>query len=157
MEMLGSHNNFFQQEMGVLFDKLEQVRLYLKIKGYSEVEIEIYEKAYNYFCINVFDFDGATILKDLEDLPNLDLDAMLHDYHYIAYHTATNFKYKWKADWIYFKGIERKGKDNIAGFFRFLFLKIIGIGFVPYSYIKRGKMSGLQKNNFNNNYNTLIK
>lgn len=155
--MLGSKNDFFQQEMGVLIEKLEQVKLYLKIKGYSAVEIDIYTQAYNYFCIKIFEFDGATILKDLEDLPNLDLDAMLHDYHYIVYHAGTNFKYKWKADWIYFKGIERKGKDNIAGFFRFILLKIISIGFVPYAYFKRGKMSELQKNNFNNDYKILTK
>lgn len=155
--MLGSKNIFFQQEIGVLFDKLEEVKLYLKIKGYSENEIEIYTKAYNYFCIQIFEFDGATILKDLNDLPNLDLDAMLHDYHYIVYYAGTNFKYKWKADWIYFKGIEKKGKDNISGFLRFVLLTVIGVWFTPYAYFKRGRMNSLQKNNLNKDYKILTK
>lgn len=155
--MLGSYNHFFEQPMAVLFDKREQVKIYLEIKGYSKSEIYIYIRAYNYFCKNIQAFDGATLLKDLEDLPDLDLDAMLHDYQYINYFAATNFKTKWKADWLYFLGNQRKGKDNIGAFFRFIFLTIIGIGFVPYAYFKRGKMNCLQHENFNNDFNILNK
>lgn len=154
--MLGSKSNFFSQSVEVLSLKRRQVNQLLNMKGYNEKQIDIYIKAYNYFCINPSQFDGATIVKDLIDVPGLDLDAMLHDYHYIVHNTAANFGTKWKADWLYSKGIERKGKGQYSAFSRFIGLTIIGIGFVAFAFYKRGKIKENQKTDFLKEYKILI-
>lgn len=155
--MLGSNNTYFKQSTEILLKKRVQVQTYLEIKDYSKSEIEIYLKAYDYFSKEINEYDGATIVKDLVDLPHLDLDAMLHDYHYIVYRSATNFSTKWKADWIYAKGQERKGKGQYSAFSRFIGLTIIGIVFVPYAYLKRGKLNWFDELRINEDYRILIK
>ena len=79
------------------------------------------------------EFDGATIVKDLVDIEELDLDAMVHDYEYIN-GANRNFINKWKADIKYIKNMERNGKGIRV--FRLFLLTIIGIVFVPYCFIK---------------------
>lgn len=155
--MLGSHSNYFKQSKEYLFEERKRVFLFLDLKGYSVNEIAIYLKAFDYFCQNPDLFDGATIVKDLQDLPHLDLDAMLHDFHYLSYNVGVNFITKWQADWMYAKGNERKGKGQYSAFSRFIGLTIIGIGFVPYAYLKRGKISNQQKKQFLEEYQLLIK
>jgi hypothetical protein len=54
------------------------------------------------------DFDGATIVKDL-DVPGIDLDA-LHDYHYGVCNAGVNLKMKWQADWLLAKEENEKAK-----------------------------------------------
>lgn len=155
--MLGSKNNFFKAPPAELYKSCEQMVRLLEIKGYSQLEINVYIDAFNYFWINPNAFDGATIVKDLCDVPGLDLDAMLHDYHYLKHGVASNFVTKWKADWLFAKGNERKGKGQYSAFSRFVALTIIGIGFVPYVRIKRGKITKTQKTEFLKEYNLLIK
>ena len=118
-------------------ETLEKYRKYLKvllyIKGRDIKDIQEYLNAYNYFITHPSEFDGATIVKDLVDFGELDLDAMVHDYDYL--HGANrNFVKKWKADIKYIKNMERNGK-GIRGF-RLLLLTIIGIVFVPYCFLK---------------------
>lgn len=134
--MFWSRNNFFTQDAKTLNSLRESVVVYLKIKGYNYKEIEIYTDAFAYFCENPEKFDGATIVKDLDDLPNLDLDAMVHDYNYIVQKVARNFIKKYKADWYYAKGMERKGKGQYSAFSRFIVLTLTGIIFVPYTLLK---------------------
>lgn len=155
--MLGSKNNFFKKTAIELFEDRDGIAHLLRLKGYSQSEIKIYIDAYNYFWHNPTAFDGATIVKDLCDIPGLDLDAMLHDYHYIKHRVASNFVTKWKADWLFAKGNERKGKGQYSAFSRFIALTIIGIGFVPYVRIKRGKITKTQKTEFLKEYQLLIK
>ena len=96
-------------------------------------DISDYLNAFDYFIGHPTEFDGATIVKDLVDIGELDLDAMVHDYDYI--HGANrNFVKKWKADIKYIKNMERNGKG--IRIFRLLLLTIIGIVFVPYCFIK---------------------
>ena len=78
-------------------------------------------------------FDGATIVKDLVDIEELDLDAMVHDYEYLNGANRSFIK-KWKADIKYIKNMERNGKGIRV--FRFLMLTLLGIFFVPYCYMK---------------------
>jgi hypothetical protein len=127
------------------------------MKGYDLNEASLYLKSFDFFCQNPTEFDGATIVKDLVDLNGLDLDAMLHDFQYIHYKAATNFVTKWKSDWMYAKGIERKGKGQYSAFSRFIGLTIGGILFVPYAIYKRGWMDNYSKLNINNDYMLLIK
>lgn len=147
---------FFKQPIAKLFSSRRDVKQLLKIKGYKQHEIVIYLDAFDYFSNNIQFFDGATIVKDLCDIPDLDLDAMLHDYHYLKYKVGANFSTKWKADWTYAKGNERKGKGQYSAFSRFIGLTIIGIGFVPYTYLKKGKITPQQKEQFLNEYRILI-
>ena len=155
--MLGSINHFFTQSSSVLVDKRNALKQLLEIKDYDQKEIEVYLKAYDYFCLNPQAFDGATIVKDLCDLKDLDLDAMLHDYHYLVYKVGSSFSIKWKTDWLYAKGNERKGKGQYSAFSRFIGLTIISIGFVPFTYLKKGKLSESNKINLLHDYKTLIK
>ena len=155
--MLGSNSIFFNQSGKKLLQKRRDVKAVLQIKGYRHHEIAIYLEAYDYFYWNPKNYDGATIVKDLCDIQGLDLDAMLHDYHYIQHNAAANFATKWKADWMYAKGNERKGKGQYSAFSRFIGLTIIGLGFVPYAYFKRGKITEHQKNQIDNDFKNLSK
>ena len=155
--MLGSYSHFFSQGLEILSSSKEDVWTMLKLKGYNEAERQPYIDAFDFFCANPNAFDGATIVKDLCDIPGLDLDAMLHDYHYLKYKVASNVFMKWKADWVYAKGNERKGKGSYSAFSRFVGLTIISIGFVPYTYAKRGRLTKEQKTAFLKEYEILIK
>lgn len=155
--MMGSKNSFFFQSPEILELKKVQIETLLKIKGYASKEAEIYLNAYDFFCVSPNQYDGATIVKDLVDIPGLDLDAMLHDYHYLVFNCASNLKYKFKADWIYTKGMERKGKGSYSCFSRFVGLTTVGWLFVVYARIKRGKINYNQKLEIDKHYKSLIR
>jgi len=155
--MIGSKSTFFVQDPEILKIYRIQVVSILEIKGYDTNEINVYLKAFDYFCLNCNEFDGATVVKDLQDLPKLDLDAMLHDYQYLVQNVASTFYTKWFADWLYAKGQERKGKGQYSSFSRFIGLTIIGLFFVPYASYKRGEISLKQEKEFIEDYNTLMK
>ena len=126
-----SKSDFFKQDefiLEVYRDKLIQL---LKIKNRTEADISQYVKAYDYFCKNPKKFDGATIVKDLDDLPNLDLDAMVHDYECLI-GANRNYKLWYKAIWTYYENMRKQGKGNQV--LRAIGLSILGLGFVPYCY-----------------------
>ena len=155
--MFGSRSFFFYSSKEDLNRAKIAVAKILEIKGYSEQETAVYIKAFDFFCENPAEFDGATVVKDLADIPGLDLDAMLHDYHYLVYSAGTHPTIKWKADWILAKGGERKGKGSYSSFSKFVALTITSIVFIPYSLLKRGFISKEQKNFLIADYKTLIK
>ena len=155
--MLGSKSNFFSKTPEELKSLKNNVATILNIKGHTYIEALVYLKAYDYFCLNCNDFDGATIVKDLQDLPHLDLDAMLHDYQYLVQNVASTFKTKWYSDWMYAKGQERKGKGQYSSFSRFVGLTLIGLFFVPYARIKRGCITDQKRNEFIHDYETIMK
>jgi len=130
--MFWSKNNTFRkrsEEIDSLFKNMQEL---LTIKNRSLEDIWLYKKAFLYFRSNPYKFDGATIVKDLNDLPNLDLDAMVHDWQYL---TGANksFVKKYKADLYYIRNMEKNGKG--IRIVRFLLLTLIGIIFVPYCKI----------------------
>ena len=129
--MLLSKNSFFKQKDFVLKRKREVVKKYLELK---EVDSSIYLEAYDYFCKNKTEFDGATVVKDLDDIPELDLNAMLHDYRYL-----TDFgifkKFKW--DWECFQGMAKLGKGYRTG--RYIALTLSSIVFTPYKLLNKNK------------------
>lgn len=155
--MLVSKSKFFSQEKSLLIKARTQVSWLLHLKGYSYKQILVYLKAFDYFCLNCNDFDGATIVKDLQDLPHLDLDAMLHDYQYIVQNVASSFTTKWYSDWMYAKGQERKGKGQYSSFSRFVGLTLIGLFFVPYARFKRGYITDQKRNEFIQDYEIIMK
>ena len=128
-----SKSTFFSQDRETLADYRYKMIMMLQYKGRTDKEIDSYIEAYDFFCRFTTKFDGATIVKDLCDLPRLDLDAMVHDYDYLT-SANRNFIRKWKADLKYIKNMEKNGKG--IRIFRLILLTIIGIGFVPYCYIK---------------------
>ena len=129
--MFFSKDNTFYKSKEELEYLLNDIIKILTIK--KNKNIEQYIIAFNYFVNNPSKFDGATIVKDLVDIEELDLDAMVHDYDYL--HGANrNFIKKWNADIRYIKNMEANGKGIRV--FRFLILTLLGIFFVPYCYMK---------------------
>lgn len=126
--MLYSRNEFFKQSKEILTIKRTEVETLLK---YKNINPKNYLEAYDYFCINIKEFDGATIVKDLNDIPELDLNAMLHDYRYLTDFGVLK-KFKW--DWEYFQGMNDLGKGYRLG--RYIGLTISSIFFTPYKLFK---------------------
>lgn len=131
----------------------QKCRKLLSAKDYNANEIKVYKKAFLFFALNPKQFDGASYSKDLCDIKGLDLDAMLHDFHYCNYNVCSNFATKWKADWIFAKGMERKGKSQYSAYGRFAGLTISGIIRVPYCYLFEPKAD---KNSIEKDYKILI-
>ena len=131
--MFWSRDDTFKKSKQELDILRKNVKAYLHIKERKMSDISDYLNAFDYFIVHSDKFDGATIVKDLVDIGELDLDAMVHDYDYIN-GANRNFIKKWKADIKYIKNMERNGKGIRV--FRLLLLTIIGIVFVPYCFIK---------------------
>lgn len=129
INMFWSNNNTFFKSKAELDNLYFDMDVLLRIKGRSEDERWKYKKAFTYFRTFPHKFDGATIVKDLNDLPNLDLDAMLHDYEYLC-GANKDFKRKWKVDFDYIRNMEKNGKGIRV--FRLILLTLTGIIFVPY-------------------------
>ena len=129
--MFWSKDNTFKKSKQELNILRKNIKAYLHIKERKMSDITDYLNAFDYFIGHPNEFDGATIVKDLVDIGELDLDAMVHDYDYI--HGANrNFIKKWKADIKYIKNMERNGKG--IRIFRLFLLTITGIIFVPYCF-----------------------
>lgn len=149
---------FFQSEE-ILREERKLLDLYLQCKKYDIDQRAIYLRAFDYFCMFPWEYDGATMTEDLCDLEGLDLDAMLHDWLYIAFSASGNYKYIWKADKLMRKEMRRKGKSTINGGLRFvlLCLKTL-IGYPAYSYLFKGRhMTAHDKEEVSNIYKTLSK
>ena len=131
--MFWSRDDTFKKSKTELDILRKNVKAYLHIKERKMSDISDYLNAFDYFTVHSDKFDGATIVKDLVDIGELDLDAMVHDYDYIN-GANRNFIKKWKADIKYIKNMERNGKGIRV--FRLFLLTIIGIVFVPYCFIK---------------------
>ena len=131
--MFWSKDDTFKKSKTELDILRKNVKAYLNIKERKMSDISDYLNAFDYFTVHSDKFDGATIVKDLVDIGELDLDAMVHDYDYIN-GANRNFIKKWKADIKYIKNMERNGKGIRV--FRLLLLTIIGIVFVPYCFLK---------------------
>ena len=126
-----SKSYFFYKSREDLADYRHKMIMMLIYKGRTEAEIELYKNAYDFFCKYPAKFDGATIVKDLEDLPKLDLDAMVHDYECLI-GANRNFIKWFKSAWNYFENMRKNGKGNQV--LRLIGLYIIGLFFVPYCY-----------------------
>lgn len=154
--MLGSKSYFFFNPDSVLLAKRKQLENYLDSMEYPAEKKGVYLKAYDYFCMHPLDFDGATLVKDLNHIPGLDINAMLHDYQYLVYNVSSHFLYKWKADWLYAKEMELTGR-GILSWIRWFGLKIIGPLFVFYSFWKHGRIKISQEFDFQIDYEIIMK
>ena len=100
--MFWSRDYTFYNDKETLSKYRKYLKVLLYIKGRDPKDIQEYLNAYNYFTTHPSEFDGATIVKDLVDFGELDLDAMLHDYDYIT-GSNRNIVKKFKADLKYIK------------------------------------------------------
>ena len=131
--MFWSRDDTFKKSKTELDILRKNLKAYLHIIERKISDISDYLNAFDYFTVHSDKFDGATIVKDLVDIGELDLDAMVHDYDYL--HGANrSFIKKWNADIRYIKNMEANGKGIRV--FRLLLLTIIGIVFVPYCFLK---------------------
>lgn len=154
--MIGSKSKYFHQDPEALAKGHQKLIFYLKLWNYSDMQISVYEKAYEYFCVNPNDFDGATIVKDLYHIPGLDINAMLHDYMYLMYNAAANLYVKRYCDLLYAKQMERLGKGG-ASWIRFAGLKITGLPFCLIAVWKRGYITREQSFLFFDDYEILMR
>ena len=137
-----SKSVFFKQDRETLAEYRYQLRMMLKYKGRNESEIDLYIEAYDFFCRFTTKFDGATIVKDLCDLPKLDADAMVHDYECLI-GANRNFIKWFKSSWKYFENMRKNGKGNQI--FRFVLVCLAGLIFVPYCALFTKKYYPIKK------------
>lgn len=158
MPFLSSKNDYFQQCNSVLEINWKIVVKYLITQGYSVEGIEPYKKAYEYFMVNTLSFDGATMTEDLNDVFNLDLDAMLHDYHYIHYNVAGSYYFTRIADNLMYTEMLKKRKSSWNAGARRVLLRLKSyLGFSWYARTKMGRvMSISDKINFLKDVEILI-
>ena len=131
-------NRFFLQNSTVLAEKRKEVIEYLRIKG---IDNKRYLQAYDYFATHNEEFDGATIVKDLDDLPDLPLAAMVHDWRYVhillKYNGWRWLKIKVRFDWEYGKNLEALGKGAWVPYVRAVGLIISTPLYPIYKLIKK--------------------
>jgi hypothetical protein len=121
--MFFSKPKYFHLSSNYLLANRSEIDHYLKLK---RLEPEYYLKAYDYFCEHPKDFDGATIVKDLDDLFGIDLSALRHDYDYIVnlkrYNGLKWLKMKLKYDYKYGRSMELLGKSILVSYLRVVLL-----------------------------------
>ena len=127
-----SKSQFFKQDDYALEMFREKMVILLQIKDRTPAEISNYCAAYDFFCKFTTKFDGATFVKDLCDLPKLDLDAMVHDYECLIGANRNYLKWYYEV-WQYYENMRKQGKGNRPG--RLIGLCVIGLFFVPYCAI----------------------
>jgi len=154
--MYGSKSKYFYCPQEGLWHGYRKMIAYLKLWNYTDAQISIYKKAYEYFCENPSHYDGATIVKDLYHIPGLDLNAMLHDYQYIIHNAAANLYTKWHCDKLYAKQMEKLGKGG-ASWVRFAGLKITGLPFSVVALYKRGFQTKEQRLLFFSDFEILMR
>jgi hypothetical protein len=153
--MLGSNNDFFKQDNATLKQKRDVLIYILKRVWKREKKIiNFYLEAYDFFCLKPQEFDGATFVKDLCIMPDLDVFAMIHDYMYGNFSVSCNYKFKFFADKIYALEIERMGSSSQIAWTRFAGLTVlVGLFFTPYRFLIGLRMGLGDKMAMNRIYN----
>lgn len=116
-----SKSYFFYQSREVLAEKRHHLISVFEDFKLQQNEIDEYLEAYNFFCANPSEFDGATIVKDLYTIKGLDAPAMLHDFNYIF---KKNLKEKLIFDWNYGKNQEKLTVGSVTAYTRSIALII---------------------------------
>lgn len=110
MTWFKSHSDFFyRKDLNECRRKVDAV---LEVWDYPAIQRKIYFQAFDYFREHPHLYDGATMTEELKDIPGLNLDAMLHDYLYIALMASVSWKYQRLADKLYKKESLRRGKSS---------------------------------------------
>lgn len=120
--MIKSESNFFYQSGEVIAEKRHHLISVLEDFKLTQNEIDNYLDAYDYFCDFPEDFDGATIVKDLDTIRDLDASAMVHDYEYLIKKAWKNPIIKIIVDINYAKNMEKLGNSSITAYTRCVLL-----------------------------------
>ena len=101
-------NTFFQQSREVILEKRHLLELVLKDRNLSKIQRTTILSIFDNFAKypNIYKFDGATIVADIDTIKGLDISAMVHDWQYLnAQHKGFWYyvKAKLKADVNYAK------------------------------------------------------
>lgn len=155
--MFGSKSDYFNQDSAILKENREHLEEILRdIWDRNENVIKLYLDAYDYFTLNPKRFDGATIVKDVKIIKDLDIWAMIHDYMYIIYNVSVSWEYKYYSDLIYAKEMEIMGQAAIVSWGRFAGLIFFGhLLFTPYQLLIGKRMSKKQRKDFYKLYKNL--
>lgn len=113
--LVTSKSDFFYQSREVLAEKRHHLISVLYDFRITDEEIDKYLEAYNFFCENPSLYDGATIVKDLDTIKDLDANAMLHDFEYLF---NSNLKEKLISDLNYSKRQERLHVGSVTAYTR---------------------------------------
>lgn len=136
--MYGSKNSFFKQRKSELVICKKKVSTILQLKERDKVVVKEYLTAFDFFCKNPSEYDGATIVKDLVDIRKnkyyLDIDAMLHDYEYVV-GKADTIKDRFICDYKYIRNMELNGKGIRVP--RMIILTTYGLITISYKKIRR--------------------
>jgi hypothetical protein len=122
-----SKSTFFLKSKEELAKNWYLLDLVLRNYNFQGYDIRPFSRAYNYFTENPKEFDGATIVRDLDTIKGLDAPAMVHDYRYIL---ANGVKDRIKADKEYLRNMIKLGVHPISAYLRaylLMLLNIIGI------------------------------
>ena len=116
--MIFSKPKFFHLSRFFLLKARQEIEMYLDLKGMIK---DYYLEAYDYFMDHPTKYDGATMVKDLNDV-YIDLTAMRHDYDYIV-ELPKHRGWEWlvekvKIDFRYGKNIEMMGKGTWGAYSR---------------------------------------
>lgn len=134
--VIGDSVNVFFSTKEELKDLKNHMLVLLEVKNRSKEDIALYLSAFSYFEAHPNSYTEGIVLKDLDDLPNLDLDTMVREYNYIQ-GANLSFSSKWKEDVRYIENMKKQGKG--VRLFRLFLLTLIGILYVPYCNLKRIK------------------
>ena len=120
--MLGSKNNFFLQDRETFATKRHH--LINVLIDFGVEDLDRWLKSYDYFIFNPAEFDGATIVKDLNTIADYDGAAANHDYTYlhIGFWSYKGLIEKLKSDFKYGKDQEKTGKGSITAYTRTVLL-----------------------------------
>jgi hypothetical protein len=118
--MLFSRNSFFRQNSEILKEKRNLLEAVLNDATIENVSLFL--DAYDYFCDFPEDFDGATIVKDLDTIRDLDASAMVHDYEYLVNKSWKNPIIKTIVDINYAQNMEKLGNSSITAYTRCILL-----------------------------------
>lgn len=123
--MIWSRPKYFHLSTNYLKANRRELEYFLNLKG---VNPDKYLEAYDYFVENPKKYDGATIVKDLDDVFGLDLSALRHDYDYLVPLKKEKglkwLKMKFKIDFEYGKSMEIMGKHPFVAYLRVFLLWI---------------------------------
>lgn len=137
-----SKSDVFSQDENTLNILENDMYTLLVLKARKRKDIRLYQDAFDFFRNFTTKFDGATIVKDLCDLPKLDIDAMVHDYECLI-GANRNFIKWFKSAWRYFENMRKNGKGNQI--FRFVLVCLVGFFFVPYCALFTPKYYPIKK------------
>ena len=152
LQIFRSKSNFFlqpgksvEERRKFLSEKRKDVDTLLTIWGYELSQRHIYLVAYDYFTLFPTEYNGASMTEELCDIPGLDLDAMLHDYIYVALKASVSWKYQVLADKLFRSEMRRRSKSSWNGGYRYVMLLLKTPFWIGICWLKGRRFTAFHK------------